>query len=52
MINTLGPFLVTQAFLPLIRKGSKKQVTPRSHCTQISGPDLLIMAVLLVVKII
>ncbi|EIE23424.1 C-signal [Coccomyxa subellipsoidea C-169] len=26
MINTLGPFLVTQAFLPLIRKGSKKQI--------------------------
>ncbi len=34
-VNILGPFLVTQALLPLIRKGSRKQVpgiTPAYFC--------------------
>ena len=34
-VNVLGPFLVSQAMLPLIRKGGKKQVRARMkimHC--------------------
>ena len=30
--NTLGPLLTTQAFLPLLRKGGKKQASMRHAC--------------------
>jgi NAD(P)-dependent dehydrogenase (short-subunit alcohol dehydrogenase family) len=39
--NTLGPLLTTQAFLPLLREGRKKQVRARRRC---STPRIVMQA--------